>query len=107
MKSVIWTFENKRPKIYSIERYHYIENRKQLDKLIDKLLDIDAVSSPADLRFPVMLELEDGFAPNLVRADLTKMRHELKNLQKMVDILGRKAEDKTNGNKANKKEKKK
>lgn len=65
-----------------------------IDNLIDELIDIDAVSSPVDLTFPVMLEVEDGFAPSLIEADVIKMRRELNNLQKMVDKAARSVEDK-------------
>lgn len=95
MKTVIWTFENKRPKTYTMDRYYYLKSKAELDKLIDKLLDIDAVTTPANLTFPVMLELQDGFGPDLVRADHLKMRQELKKLQNMVDKTGRLLNNKT------------
>ena len=85
MKSLVWSYEDKKPYVVLMDRYHYIENKKQLNKLIDRLLNIDAVSIPEELTFPVMLEVLDGFAPTLVKADIYKMRQELKKLQEIID----------------------
>ena len=88
MKSTVWTYRAEKPKCFLVKRYHYIENQDELNKLIEKLLDIDAVMHPADIKFPCMLEVEDGFGVGLVLASLMKMRLELKELQKMVDKAG-------------------
>ena len=94
MKSLIWTFVKRKPQAFLVDRYHYIKNQDELDDLVEELLDIDAVSTPVDLTFPVMLEVENGFAPSLIKADVIKMRRELNKLQKMVDKAARSVEDK-------------
>jgi hypothetical protein len=86
MKTVIYSFENKKPKFFELDRYYYIKTQKQLDKLIDKLLDIDAVCTPAALTFPVVLELKSGFAPTLVRVSHKAL---VKEHKRVTDLLVR------------------
>jgi hypothetical protein len=84
MKTIIYTYANMKPVFFELDRYYYIKSEKQLDLLIDKLMDIDAVTSPTELKFPVMLELKSGFSPNLVVADKKAMKSQLVKLQKLV-----------------------
>lgn len=99
MKALVWTYENKKPKAYLLDKYYYIKNKDEMDRLIDKLLDIDAVSSPANLVFPVLLELEDGFAPTLVKAKQRSIMGQLNKLQNLVDRLKSLDKNKTKANK--------
>ena len=84
MKSYVWTYVEGKPKVFELDRYYLIKNKRQLNKLIDKLLDIDATTIPGELRFPVLLELESGFAPTLVEASLPAIRDDVKKLQKLI-----------------------
>jgi len=84
MKSYVWTYRNKRPVGKEFKRFYVIKNEKQLDDLIEKFLDIDAVTIPAGLKFPVVLELENGFAPSVKEVNLKKLSKELKELQTLV-----------------------
>ena len=81
MKTIVYTYENTKPVFYELKRYYYLKNKAQLAKLIDKLLEIDAVFHPENLKFPVILELKAGFTPTLVKADLKAMKREQKTLK--------------------------
>lgn len=88
MKSVVWTYnDNKKPIVYELDRYYFVKNQRQFDKLVDKLLDIDAVFSPADLSYPVILELESGFSITLKKVkekDLEKSANKTMHLLNLV-----------------------
>jgi hypothetical protein len=85
MKSYVWTYnKNKKPVGREYDRYYLIKNEKQMDDLIKKFIEIDAVTIPAALTFPVMLELVSGFAPQFKIANKTAIRKELNKLQKML-----------------------
>lgn len=84
MKTIIYTYIDYKPIFFELDRYYHIKNEKQLNLLIDKLLDIDAVSTPIKLTFPVMLELKSGFAPRLIIADKRAIKSQLNKLQKLA-----------------------
>jgi hypothetical protein len=85
MKSYVWTYnKNKKPVGKEYNRYYLIKNEKQLEDLIEKFIEIDAVITPATLTFPVVLELVSGFAPQFKIANKTAIKKELNKLQKML-----------------------
>jgi hypothetical protein len=85
MKTIIYSYENFKPVFYTLDRYYYIKNQRQLDNLIEKLLDIDAVFHPFEIKFPVILELRDGFGPELKIASRAKMKKELNKMQALLN----------------------
>lgn len=70
METTIYTYVNQRVVLFTRPTFYFLKNQKAFDKLIDKLLDIDAVSSPADLKFPCVLKLEPGFSVNLRKSSV-------------------------------------
>jgi hypothetical protein len=91
MKTIIYTYKNFRPVFFELDRYYLLRTEAEYDVLIDKLLDIDAVTTPdwpkGVIPFPVILELKAGFTPRLVQANLKKMKsqqQELKRLRKSL-----------------------
>jgi len=87
VKTVIYTFENFKPVIFEFDRYHFVRDKKALNKLIEKFLSIDAVTTPDELTFPVVLELESGFAPTFRIANKRSLRKQAKNLKKLIGRL--------------------
>lgn len=91
MKSYVWTYRNKKPIGAEFERYYYVKNQDELDEIIEEFLYIDAVTTPSDLEFPVILELENGFAPSFVEVSKEALGKELKKLQKLVEKAEKKS----------------
>lgn len=92
MKTVIYTYVNRKPKFFTLDRFYVIKNKKQYNQLIETLLDIDAVSSPHDpntdtVSYPIVLELSSGFAPNLSEVSKKTVKKEAKKLQKIINKI--------------------
>lgn len=85
MKSIIYTFKDFRPVFLEADKYYTVSNQKQLDVLIEQFIDFDAVSTPAEVSFPVTLELLNGFTPKFIKANKKNMKSQLKKLQRFVD----------------------
>jgi hypothetical protein len=71
MKTIIYTFLNKKPIFFEKDRFYIIKNKKQYIDLIDLLMYIDAVSTPHSphedkIKYPIILELQYGFTPKLI-----------------------------------------
>lgn len=60
-EAYIYTYEKKKKVEYAVTEFFFAENKEQLEKAIDKLLDIDAVVSPADIQFPTVMRVLSGF----------------------------------------------
>lgn len=88
MTTIIYSFKNKKPVFFELQRFYKVKNAKKLDKLIDKLLDleIDAVGSPMpeDLSFPCVLELQSGFSLNLKPVNIKNIKQNIKNLKRLI-----------------------
>lgn len=66
--SKVYTYRNKKKVWFKIPKLINIKNKKQLDKLIDNLLDIDAVIEVEGgiETFPCVVEvLDNTFAPHI------------------------------------------
>lgn len=88
LTSTIYSFKNRKPVFFDLKRFHKVKNPKQLDKLINKLLDlsIDAVLSPSpeNISFPAILEMQSGFGLKLKVVDQKEIKKEIENLKKLV-----------------------
>lgn len=61
-EAYIYTYKSKNQRVeYAVTEFFFAENKEQLEKAIDKLLDIDAVVSPADIQFPTVMRVLSGF----------------------------------------------
>lgn len=90
MKTTIYTYRNEKVVLLEADKYYYVENKKQLDEVIDNLIQIDAVSSPSRISYPCILKLKSGFGCELeladkydVQRDLAKLKTQLKTLTGM------------------------
>lgn len=97
MKSIFWTFKNKEKIFIERDRFNYVRNKEDYEKLIDDLLQYDAVASPHSpedsIKYPLVLELKNGFAPVLEKVnkkDLNKiLNNEEKNLKKWKKLINK------------------
>ena len=80
MKTIIYTYRNRKPVFFELDRYYLLKTGNEYTALVDMLLDIDAVSVPFfpedRIKFPVLLELKPGFAPHLILANPKNMKRE-------------------------------
>ncbi len=69
LKSTVWTYRNKKQVFINADRFYVANSKKELDKIIYSLTDIDAVTHPTlpdDVKYPIYLELENlSFGPSL------------------------------------------
>jgi hypothetical protein len=88
MKTTIYTYKNKKPVFFDLPRFYKIKSAKQYENLIQKLLDIDAVTSPHSPDeveiYPIYLELRSGFAPSLDEVTKKHIQKQIKKLKKLV-----------------------
>jgi hypothetical protein len=96
MKTIIYTFKDGRPAFFERERFYLIKSRRQLDRLVSSLLEIDAVSLPLECceepkKFPMLLELKAGFAPSLSLAKASDISRAQKALAKLAKAAGEKS----------------
>lgn len=88
LKTTVYTFKNKKPVFYEVQRFYKVKNESDLDKLINQLLDlnIDAVSSPCyeNLNFPCILEMQSGFSLKLKEINYKKIEKECTELKKLL-----------------------
>jgi hypothetical protein len=89
MKTIIYTYENHKPIFFELDRYYLLRSPKDLSHLVDKLLDIDAVThpEPKELRYPVVLELRAGFTPVLEIVSLSTLKASKRSLKKIIKQL--------------------
>jgi hypothetical protein len=87
LETTVYSFKNRKPVFYKLQRFYKVKNEKKLDKLINELLDldIDAVASPCpeDLIFPCVLEMQSGFSLSLKQVDKTLLKKEVKKLKEL------------------------
>lgn len=85
MFSTVYSFRNKRVVLFQKPMFYLVKNKDQLEKVIDSLLHIDAVSSPCSINFPCVLKLlNNEFAPTLVLSSKKEYLKELKNHNKLL-----------------------
>ena len=90
MKTIIYTFRDHKPVFFKLDRFYYLKSKPELDKLIGSLLEIDAVSTTFgdEVRFPVVVELVEGFTPILRLIDGNKVKKELSALKRILKRAG-------------------
>jgi hypothetical protein len=88
LKTNIYTYKNKKPVFYELQRFYKVKTKDQLSVLIEELLnlDIDAVITPSeeDLQFPAVLELKAGFGLTLEEVRVKKIKREIGYLKSLV-----------------------
>lgn len=88
MKTTIYTYRNKKVVLITRPRFYVVRNQKELDEVIDGLMDVDAVISPVgEVPFPAVIELESGFGPNLLLSTKRQMKKALAQARKELDLL--------------------
>jgi len=94
LKSVVWSYKNKQQFFVQKDRFYVINSHKELDKLIDSLMDIDAVTSfdlPQDVKFPIYVELENlSFGPSLIWVEKAVVQKAIDKAQKELKTLKQK-----------------
>lgn len=65
MKTTVYTYVNRKVVLVEKPRFYFLKDKAEFDAVVDDLIEIDAVSSPADLTFPCILELRKGFSISL------------------------------------------
>jgi len=80
MKTTFYTYRNQKLHLVEKDRFYLVKNKKELDLLIEELLHYDAVTTPYDQdpKFPMLLELQSGFAPVLKYVDNAYVQKVLK-----------------------------
>ena len=70
MISKIYTFRDKKKVWVEVPALVRLKSKKQMEKLVDCLLDIDAVETPAeDFQFPCVVKILDNtFGPRISQA---------------------------------------
>lgn len=92
LTSIIYTYVDKKKETFEVPRFHFIKSKRQYDKLVDQLLDIDAVSFEDGLgeSFPVLIEVENNtFGPIIRYAKISQ----LEALSKELEALSSKIKD--------------
>lgn len=96
MKSTIVTYRNKKPYSVQVDKFHVVKNKKELNELIEKLLDIDAVSSPyfpkdEVIPFPLYLEVVNNDFPSLILVEkeviVQAIKKQEKEIKKLKELL--------------------
>lgn len=84
MIATIYTYRNRKVVLVQRPEFYFLKDKQDYDKLVDSLLDIDATSSPSELKFPCVLRLETGFAPNLVETSVEEYEKAIKNHEDFI-----------------------
>lgn len=87
MKTTIYTYRKKQVVLVEVDKYYHVENKNQLDKVIDSLIEIDAVFTPTEISYPCILKLKSGFGCELVVSDTQSVQQDLNKLKKQVRSL--------------------
>lgn len=92
MKTTVWTYRNKRVVLFEKDKFYFLKSKKDLDSLIEDLLDIDAVSHNVEDTdsYPMVLKLKAGFSPQLKKVSLKEYKKELvKASEKILKALAK------------------
>lgn len=87
MKTTIYTYRKKQVVLVEVDKYYHVENKNKLGKVIDSLIEIDAVFTPLDISYPCILKLKSGFGCELVVSDTQSVQRDLDKLKKQVKSL--------------------
>lgn len=86
MKTIIYSYKDRKPFFLKLDRFYRVNTKKQLSKLIERFLEIDAVCTPANLKLPCILELQSGFSITFTLANLPALQKELEQASKLISL---------------------
>lgn len=94
MKTSVYTYKNKKIRLITLPKFYLLESKQEYKALIDKLLDIDAVFSPAKLTYPAVVRIKQGFGVELepvrmkdYKQSLRQERHRIRQLIRKVKSI--------------------
>lgn len=94
LKSVVWSYKDSKPIFLEKDRFYIVRSEKELDKLIESLMDLDAVTSPdlpKDVKYPIYLELVNlSFGPNLIWVEKAVVQQAINKAEKALKVFKQK-----------------
>lgn len=92
MKTTFYTYRNREKIFVEQNRFYLIKSKRDFDKLVNHLLQYDAVSTPFapedKVKYPFLLELQSGFAPVLTEVTFDYAKRELNKYMKYdLDLI--------------------
>lgn len=88
MKTIVYTYQDQKPVFFELNRFYKISSKREVDRLINSLLNIDAVFTPASIgkKFPIFLELKPGFACDLKLTNKKQILREIKRAKAVLKL---------------------